>query len=129
LNGQRLGERCPEPPLAKGVAIVDFKRLPLALAQRLVVEPPYSSQRSLGSVALDWCWIAAGRAHVYLHGKQQLWDYGAGQLILEEAGGHSVTLEGDTVQTVSLRPRSAVVALNGDLFREWTAWLGVEHSG
>jgi len=128
LNGARLGERRPEPPLAKGIAIVDFKRLPSALAQRLAGEAPYSSQRSLGSVALDWCWIAAGRAHVYLHGKQLLWDYGAGQLILDEAGGHSVTLDGDPLHTVSLRPRSAVAALNVELFREWTAWLGVKHA-
>ena len=124
LNGERLGEQRPKLPMARCTAIVDYKRLPPALAQRLVNQPPYSSQRSFGSVALEWCWIAAGRAHLYLHGKQQLWDYSAGQLILDEAGGHSVTLEGDPVRTVTLHPRSAVAALNRELFHEWTAWLG-----
>jgi len=125
LNGRRLGERQPEPPLAKGIGLVDFKRLPRPLAERLVREAPYSSQRSLGSVALDWCWIAAGRAHVYLHGKQQLWDYGAGALILHEAGGFSMTLDGAEAETVSLQARSAVAALNPELYREWTQWLGI----
>ena len=37
--------------------------------------------------ALEWCYVAAGRLDVYLHGGQMLWDYAAGRLILEEAGG------------------------------------------
>ncbi|MEA1890964.1 MAG: inositol monophosphatase family protein, partial [Pseudomonadota bacterium] len=75
--------------LQQCTAIVDFKRLSNALATRLAISAPYSSQRSFGSVALDWVWLAAGRGQVYLHGKQKLWDYAAGWLILDEAGGVS----------------------------------------
>ncbi len=105
------------------IAIVDLKRLPEALAIRLATQPPFSSQRSFGSVALDWCWMAAGRAHVYLHGKQNLWDYAAGWLVFNEVGGHSCTLQGEPVFNNRLEARSALAALDGNLFRQWYNYL------
>ena len=105
------------------VGLVDFKRLTSQLAAKLATQPPYKSQRSFGSVALDWCWIAAGRGDVYVHGKQKLWDYAAGQVILQEAGGIAATLEGESVFTGSLAPRSAVLAINQILFDQWLHYL------
>ena len=125
LNGQPLGRRRPLTPLTKGIGLVDYKRLPRPLARRLAESPPYSSQRSFGSVALDFCWVAAGRVHVYLHGRHDLWDYAAGLSILHEAGGHSITLEGQRNTPLGLQPRSTAAALDEDLFREWCAWLGI----
>ncbi|MDH5182088.1 MAG: inositol monophosphatase family protein, partial [Gammaproteobacteria bacterium] len=110
-------------PIQPGIGIVDFKRLPAELAARLAVSPPFKSQRSFGSVALDWCWLAAGRGHVYLHGRQNLWDYAAGNLIFEQAGGYACTLEGEPVFDLSLRPRSAVAALDQTFFTNWCDWL------
>ncbi|MDE2121884.1 MAG: inositol monophosphatase, partial [Betaproteobacteria bacterium] len=92
-------------------------------ATRLATAPPYASQRSLGSVALDWCWVAAGRFHLYVHGSQGLWDYAAGLLILAEAGGSAQTLQGDAVFDNSLRKRSALAAVDADLLREWSGWV------
>lgn len=115
----RLGAVPPHLPLARAIAAVDFKRLPPSLASALAAHPPYSSQRSLGSVALDWCWVAAGRFHVYLHGKQKLWDYAAGWLVLDEAGGHSASLDGACGFHATLVPRSALAALDERLFRAW----------
>ena len=123
LNGERLEAVTAGIPLKRCVAAVDFKRLPADLAQRLAAAPPYSSQRSFGSVALDWCWAAADRFHVYLHGRQKLWDYAAGLLILAEAGGHSATLEGEPVYADSVTPRSAIAALDEALFRQWRDWI------
>jgi myo-inositol-1(or 4)-monophosphatase len=105
------------------VAEIDFKRLSPELAQKIVANPPYKSQRSFGSVALDWCWFAAGRGDVYLHGRQNLWDFAAGALILEEAGGVSSTLDGEPVFNGSLEPRSAVIAINQKLYDEWYGFL------
>ena len=104
-------------------AIVDFKRLSGELATKIAIGAPYSSQRSFGSVALDWAWLAAGRGQVYLHGKQKLWDYAAGWLILGEAGGQSSSLEGDPAFYAELTPRSAVAAATPDLHRQWFDWL------
>jgi myo-inositol-1(or 4)-monophosphatase len=125
LNGQALKRRAVPAALRKAIALVDYKRLPSELARRLAIAPPYGSQRSFGSVALDFCWIAAGRGHVYLHGRHNLWDYAAGLTILHEAGGHSMTLEGREEPVLDLQPRSTVAALDAALFAEWCEWLGI----
>ena len=105
------------------IGLVDFKRLAPALASKLAITPPYKSQRSFGSVALDWCWIAAGRGDVSVHGQQKLWDYAAGHLILSEAGGIAATLQGEPVFNGMLAPRSAVLAINQTLFDTWLRYL------
>lgn len=125
LNGVRLSCRSFGLKLRSSVAVVDFKRLHPALACRLVEGQPYRSQRNFGSCALEWCWQAAGRFHVYLHGGMKLWDYAAGSLILAEAGGRSCTLEGDSVVDTRKSSRSVVASLDPDLFAEWCSWLGV----
>jgi len=122
LNGEPLQVPPAAIPLAKTTACIDFKRLPPALATRIAATPPYSSQRSIGSVALDWCWVAAGRFHLYLHGRQSLWDYAAGSLILAESGGHADTLDGSPAP-LALQPRSAICAADATLFRAWVAYL------
>lgn len=123
LNGEPL--KCtPRPlPLRNGVGVVDFKRLAGALATKLALSPPYASQRSLGSVALDWCWLAAGRFDVYLHGKQKVWDYAAGTLILSEAGGYSSTLTGEAVFSPMFSPRSVLAAGDKATFKTWSEWI------
>jgi len=125
LNELSLGPRCLHRPLAHAMALVDLKRLPRPLASRIAEHPPYGSQRNFGSCALEWVWMAAGRGHVCLHGGQKLWDYAAGTLILEEAGGFSCTLEGDPVFRGGLAPRLVVCALDPELFRSWCEWLEV----
>ena len=52
LNGQPLGARGPASPLSRGIAIVDYKRLPADLATRLAVTPPYSSPVSYTHLTL-----------------------------------------------------------------------------
>jgi len=125
LNTRPLQQQQLATPLSQGMALIDLKRLSADLAARLAAQPPYRSQRSFGAVALDWCWLAAGRCHVYLHGRQKLWDYAAGSLILQEAGGSAVTLEGEPVFKASLEPRSAAAALDPDIFRQWKDWLQI----
>ena len=124
LNGLSLGTQVPvHLPLARTIAVVDFKRLDRELAAKLGAEPPYGSQRNFGSSALDWCWLADGRFHVYLHGGQKLWDYAAGILILTEAGGQAVTLAGEEVFTSRLETRSVVATRDPELFQAWKAWV------
>jgi myo-inositol-1(or 4)-monophosphatase len=124
LNGLSLGTRVAlDTPLKRAIAAIDFKRLDGALAAQLAAAPPYGSQRNFGASSLDWCWLADGRFHIYLHGGQKLWDYAAGCLILTEAGGHSQTLEGESVFTLALAARSVVAARDAALFAAWREWL------
>ena len=124
LNGKQLDTATlPERPLKRCSALLDFKRLAADLASKIARNPPYASQRSFGSVALDWCWLATGRCQIYLHGKQNLWDYAAGWLVLHEAGGMSCTLDGDEGFSATLQPRSAVAASTRALWTDWHNWL------
>ena len=123
LNGERLTGKIKSEPIKRTIAEIDMKRLPVDLATRLVTEEPYGSQRNIGSSALDWCWLAAGRYNVYLHGGQMLWDYAAGNLILRESGGQSVSLDGESVFRGKLEVRSALASLDASLFDEWVAWI------
>jgi myo-inositol-1(or 4)-monophosphatase len=113
--------------LKHSTAIIDFKRLDKNLAVRLVTEMPYASQRSFGSVALDWCWLAAGRGHLYLHGRSNIWDYAAGNFIFHKAGGHSCTLDGEPIFVDNLQPRSSVGAVDKNLFSAWRHCLGIDN--
>jgi myo-inositol-1(or 4)-monophosphatase len=127
LNQDRLTINCPVDRLEECVAMVDFKRLTPGLAAQLATSPPYRSQRSIGSVALDWCWLAAGRLQLYLHGGASLWDYAAGTLIFHEAGGHfslrDVTAQLPGQAAHRLRPRMAIGAANQRLYEAWLSWL------
>jgi myo-inositol-1(or 4)-monophosphatase len=127
LNHQPLKLNRPLTELADCVAMVDFKRLPDQLASNLATQPPYRSQRSIGSVALDWCWLAAGRVQLYLHGGAKLWDYAAGSLIHREAGGRLRLTHGHVnlheELSLTLHPCMAVAAADQTLFRAWSDWL------
>ena len=60
--------------------------------------------RREGAAALDLCAVAAGRAGVYFELSLSLWDYAAGKLIVEEAGGVCVTLDGSSLPLDAGRP-------------------------
>lgn len=123
MNGQLIHRIEAPQHLKECLAIVDFKRLSTELAIQLVSTPPYRSQRSFGSVALDWCWLAMGRGHIYLHGKQMLWDYAAGLLIAEESGCVSCTLTGEPVFQESLQAREVIGSINLSLHKQWIKCL------
>ncbi len=126
LNEKRLKLPKNKTKLCHSVAIVDLKRLSKKLATNIAVDPPFASQRNFGASALDWCWLAASRSHVYLHGNQNIWDYAAGELIFRAAGGLSTTLEGEQVFKSSLEKRSVVAAIDSPIFDEWKKWLNVK---
>jgi len=107
------------------VAEIDLKRLPKSLAVKLVSESIFASQRNIGSSAIDWCWMAAGRFDVYLHGGQKMWDYAAGSLIFKEAGGQSISLDNDDVFRGQLEVRSVLASHDSNLFDYWYQWIGI----
>ena len=110
------------------VAEIDLKRLPETLVVKLVTERIFASQRNIGSSAIDWCWMAAGRFDIYLHGGQKLWDYAAGSLIFSEAGGRSVSLDDEAVFRGQLEVRSVLACYDDKLFEYWYQWIGITGS-
>ena len=123
LNGAELPLRAGATELRDAVAGVDFKRISHHLGDELAVRPPYYSQRNFGSSALEWCFVAAGRLDVYLHGGQMLWDYAAGRLILAEAGGVAEALDGGVLMSGPAIKRGVIAATSPALFTEWSAWV------
>ncbi|MCW5623430.1 MAG: inositol monophosphatase family protein, partial [Burkholderiales bacterium] len=123
LNGEPLPIKGHVPRLRNATANVDLKRIPRTLGHALVDRPPFSSHRNYGAGTLEWCYVAAGRFDLYLHGGQKLWDYAAGSLILEEAGGSMTSLDHDDFWAAPLWERSVVAALDPTLFAEWRAWI------
>ncbi|GLR12623.1 phosphatase [Chitinimonas prasina] len=123
LNGQRLPLKQHTPLMTEAIAGVEVKWLSGKLPQRLATLPPYGSQRNFGASTLDWCYIAAGRLDVYVHGGQRLWDYAAGCLMLTEAGGQMTSLYHDDYWDDDVWQRSVVAALNPGLFAQWMKWV------
>lgn len=125
LNGQALPLRSCASKLSDAVAGVEIKRLRSGkLSSRINTLAPFRSIRSLGSSTLDWCYLAAGRYDIYVHGGQNLWDYAAGALIFTEAGGQLSTLEGDEFWSGQhVFQRSAIAAGSSELFVAWLKWV------
>jgi myo-inositol-1(or 4)-monophosphatase len=51
--------------------------------------------RRAGAAALDLSWLAAGRVDAYYERGLNPWDWAAGRLLVEEAGGSLASLDGD----------------------------------
>lgn len=66
--------------------------------------------RRSGSAALDLCSVAAGRAEVFFELRLCPWDFAAGSLIVEEAGGKVSTTEGGKL---TLHAPCSMLATNG----------------
>ena len=123
LNGTRLPLKRRSPRLHDAIAGIELRWLNGRLPSRLTTLTPYGGQRNLGASTLDWCFLAAGRFDIYLHGGQKLWDYAAGSLILHEAGGHFATIDCDDYWQGPVWQRSVVAALDRELFFRWQAWV------
>lgn len=72
--------------------------------------------RRAGAAALDLCFVAAGRLDGYYERGLNPWDWAAGALIVREAGGGVVPLEGGRPGLAAAGPR--LVHALADLVRE-----------
>ena len=62
-----------------------------------------------GSAALDLCYVACGRAELYFELLVSPWDFAAGKLIVEEAGGVVTALDGSEL---SFECKTSILAKN-----------------
>ena len=123
LNGKLLPINPHVPNMSAAIAHIDLKRLDRELVKKIATNPPYASQRSYGASALEWCYTAAGYFDLYLHGEQKPWDYAAGCLILEEAGGHMCGISQDDYWAGLPWQRSVIASLDQALFTQWREWV------
>lgn len=65
--------------------------------------------RRSGSAALDLCYVACARADLYFELQVSPWDFAAGKLIVEEAGGVVTALDGSPL---SFEGKTSIIAKN-----------------
>lgn len=99
-NGRRI--HVSEEPFANGLVLFGTSPYYEELAGKsFQMAYDYFSKaldiRRSGSAALDLCSIASGRAELYFELRLSPWDYAAGALIVEEAGGSVTTVEGGPI--------------------------------
>jgi myo-inositol-1(or 4)-monophosphatase len=94
----------------------DRKEAPKTFKKLLDVFLQCREVRNIGSAALDIAYIACGRADAFFEYRLQPWDYAAGILILEEAGGKVVNWNGTNLDV--LKPEG-VIATNGKITNEF----------
>ncbi|AVG15139.1 inositol monophosphatase family protein [Chromobacterium sp. TRC.1.1.SA] len=124
LNGHRLPLKTINNCMGDAIASVEVKYLRSGkLAARIGSVAPCGSQRNMGSSTLDWCFLAAGRYDLYLHGGQRLWDYAAGAVIAEEAGARLASLNTDDYWSDVVWKRSVIGAITPELFSQWHRWV------
>jgi myo-inositol-1(or 4)-monophosphatase len=128
LNGKRL-KQLPAKHLAEAaVEVGRFKRLG-RVAGALFSNPPFKKLSMSGASVLQWCHVACGRADAFLHAGEHVWDYAAGALILEEAGGRIATLMHDDFWRPDAGDsdgewiKSVIAARHPALFDEWKRWV------
>ena len=117
------------PRLAEALAEVSLRSDTTHLRGTLKRHPPYARRLTSGSSALSWCHLAAARTDVMLHSGQKMWDYAAGALVLEEAGGLLSALESDDFWATPVWSRSVIAARTAPLLDEWRSWVRAAGSG
>ncbi len=116
INNQRV------PTTIKDcIAFIDFKRLSKSQSINIITAMPFKSQRNIGSSALEWAWLAMNRVNISFHGGQKLWDYAAGCLLLDEAGGCSQSTDGCSLYQQSIAVRPIIAASSKQLCQLWSA--------
>ena len=113
LNGRPI--HVSDAPLSESVVCVGTAPYNVELADRTFALTKAAFLAGLdirrqGSAELDLCSVAAGRAGVYFELRLALWDYAAGMLIVQEAGGECLTPAG---APLPLGPERCPVAAGG----------------
>ncbi|MBI3211299.1 MAG: inositol monophosphatase [Simkania negevensis] len=73
--------------------------------------------RRCGSAALDLSYVAAGRFDGFWEVTLNPWDYAAGKLLIEEAGGMVTNFDGEELQKIGQGP---ILASNGMIHKQLT---------
>jgi myo-inositol-1(or 4)-monophosphatase len=113
VNGETAGVR-ERDRLETALVATGFSYDPVRRAEQaeLVahVLPRVRDIRRAGAAALDLAWVAAGRLDGYYERGLKPWDWAAGRLLVEEAGGRVAEMPGEPLGLVA-GPSAIVPAL------------------
>jgi myo-inositol-1(or 4)-monophosphatase len=125
MDGKRMKPAATRHLAEASVEVGRFKRLG-RLRIALFENRPFRQLSMSGASVLQWCHMACGRVDAFLHAGEQPWDYAAGALILEEAGGRMATLHHDDYWKCDGTgdwSKSVIAARHPALFDEWKRWV------
>ncbi len=119
LNGQRIAVSnrvLSEAIVAFGTSPYQrarFGRPTMELAKDILMEA--GDIRRSGSAALDLCYVACGRVDAFYELELCPWDFMAGKLLIQEAGGWITTMDG---QALPVDGRKSCVAAGGPTLKQ-----------
>jgi myo-inositol-1(or 4)-monophosphatase len=126
MDGKKLHTHAAVRMCEAHLEIGRFKRLG-RLQAALKANPPCKKFSMSGASVLQWCHLASSRIDTFLHAGEHPWDYAAGALILEEAGGRIASIEHDSYWRTSdpdaMWEQSVIAARHPALFEEWKRWV------
>lgn len=125
LDGNRLKAGTTKHLAEASIEVGRFKRLG-RLGAALFENRPFRKLSMSGASVLQWCHMACGRVDAFVHAGEQPWDYAAGALVLEEAGGRIATLHHDDYwksDGTGDWAKSVIAARHPALFDEWKRWI------
>jgi myo-inositol-1(or 4)-monophosphatase len=129
LNGQRLRlERQVKLEEALLCTSVFWNKRAEQMGIDLIVKKlagKVRGMRLLGSAALEMAYVAAGRLDGYVSMSLNAWDFGAGRIIVEEAGGRVTTMTGEPLP---VDQKSSVMACNPAFYEELQHYLTLSDS-
>lgn len=118
-NGEPLTSSALADPAGAIVHLtVDFHEgsMLLGLHDLQVLAPRVLRTRNTGSAALALAYVASGRIDVMVHRYAHAWDYAAGVVLVQEAGGYATAIDGTPyTQTSSAVLAAASNALHGQI--------------
>jgi myo-inositol-1(or 4)-monophosphatase len=123
VNGRVLRVDSRAATLSEALVEVGLYRKLGVLKAALFDAPPFKKLTMSGASVLQWCHLAASRVDLFVHPGENPWDYAAGALILEEAGGRLATFTHDRYWQDPAWHRSAIATSNPALFDEWVRWV------
>lgn len=94
-------------------------RLEKILERLALVLPKSQGLRRIGAASVDLAYVACGRLDIFFEAGLKPWDFAAGLLLVEEAGGRVTNLHG-----APLRFGEALLATNGLLHGQAVELLG-----
>ncbi len=114
LNGTPFSSAKVKLGLRDSILCVGSPPDPKAFARNLNViaqlGPKVRGLRMFSSAALIFCWTAVGRVTAYIATDINAWDFAAGRLIVEEAGGETSCQSGAPLELVD---RDTVCSIGG----------------